>query len=97
MRKAEIAVWAIITFALGWGLFAVVMPFYNRENNIGAMGRAYRFLLIPIVVQVIWFAGGAMYSTWRKRREAIVGILLGFALEIAAIVILILISASAHY
>jgi|SRR5215472_13258542 len=97
MRKGQVAVWAIITFALAWGLFAIVMPLFNREKSVGTLGRAYTFLLIPIVVQALWFVCGIAYSTWQKRREAITGILLGFALEFVAFVVLIIISASAHY
>jgi hypothetical protein len=73
------------------------MPRFHRENNAGAMGRAYTFLLIPVVVQVIWFLAGTAYSVRRKRWEAIVGISLGFGMECVALVVPTGISASSHY
>ena len=97
IRKGQVTIRAIMTFALAWGLFAAVMPLFNREKASGALGCAYSLLLIPVFVQVIWFAAGAAYSAWRKRREAIVGILVGFGIECAVLAVLILISASVHY
>ena len=97
IRKGQVTIWAIMTFALAWGLFAAVMPLFNREKTPGALGRAYSLLLIPDFVQVVWFAAGAAYSAWRKRLEAIVGILVGFGIECAVLAVLILISASVHY
>ena len=61
------------------------------------MSKAYSFLFIPFGVQIVWFTAGAIYSTHSKHREIIFGILWGFALEFAALVALITISASAHY
>ena len=97
IRKGQVTIRAIMTFALAWGLFAGVMPLSNREKASGALGRMYSFLLIPVFVQVIWFAAGAAYSAWRKRREAIVGISVGFGVECVVLAVLILISASVHY
>jgi len=95
--KRQVTIRAIMTFALAWGLFAGVMPLSNREKAPGALGRACSLLLIPVFVQVIWFAAGAAYSASRKRLEAIVGILVGFGIECAVLAVLILISASVHY
>ncbi|HKD05642.1 MAG TPA: hypothetical protein VKB79_07055 [Bryobacteraceae bacterium] len=97
IRKGQVTIRAIMTFALAWGLFAGVMPLSNREKAPGALGRACSLLLIPVFVQVIWFAAGAAYSASRKRLEAIVGILVGFGIECAVLAVLILISASVHY
>ena len=97
IRKGQVTIWAIMTFALAWGLFATLMPSFNREKAPGALGRACSLLLIPVFVQVIWFAAGAAYSASRKRLEAIVGILVGFGIECAVLAVLILISASVHY
>ena len=97
IRKGQVTIRAIMTFALAWGLFAGLMPLSNREKAPGALGRACSLLLIPVFVQVIWFAAGAAYSASRKRLEAIVGILVGFGIECAVLAVLILISASVHY
>jgi ABC-type transport system involved in multi-copper enzyme maturation permease subunit len=97
MRKGQMAVWAVATFALAWVLFALAMPHYNRANNTGDMGRAYGFLLIPVAVQFVLLACGAIYSTRRKHPEVVFGILFGFGLEFAALFVLIIISATAHY
>ena len=97
MSKAKIAVWAVLTFGFAWLLFALVMPVYNRANNTGDMGRAYSYLLIPFAAQGLLLAAGALYSLRRKRREVVTGILCGFGLELAALTVLIIISASAHY
>ena len=97
MSKGLIAVWAVATFGFAWLLFALVMPLYNAANNTGDMGRAYSYLLIPIVAQAILLAAGALYSSRRKHREVVTGILCGFGLEFGALVVLIIISASAHY
>ena len=97
MSKVKIAFWAVLTFGFAWLLFALVMPIYNRANNTGDMGRAYSFLLIPFAAQGVLLAGGALYSFRWKRREVVTGILCGFGLELAALAVLIIITASAHY
>lgn len=97
MRKAQIAIWAVATFALAWLLFAVAIPHYNRANNTGDTGRAYSLLLIPMAVQAVLLACGAIYSTRRKNHEVVFGILFGFGLEFAALFVFIIISATAHY
>ncbi|HET9409275.1 MAG TPA: hypothetical protein VFO39_18685 [Candidatus Sulfotelmatobacter sp.] len=97
MRKKQLAIWAALTFGLAWGLFAIVMPIYNRKKVLDPMGYASVFLVTPFVVQILWFAAVGVYSARRKTREPVVGILLGFGLELLALVILIVISASAHY
>jgi hypothetical protein len=53
------------------------------------------FLTGKFVIQVLWFVVGAIYSARLKKREPVLGILLGFAVE--GVALLILISASAHY
>jgi hypothetical protein len=97
LRKGQVATWAILTFALAWGLFALAMPIYNRKKLLDPLGHASAFLLMPFVVQILWLAGAGIFSARRKSREPIVGILLGFGLEFLALVVLIVISASAHY
>jgi hypothetical protein len=89
VHKGQMVIWAILTFCLSLCLFAVAMPLYNREKT-GGSTFAPAFLLAP-------FAGGAIYSARLKKREPVSGILLGFAVEALALMILILISASAHY
>ena len=96
VRNTRVVVWAVLTFGLAWGLFAAMMPLYNREKNAGAMGRASAFLFMPIAAQVLWFLAGAAFSG-NRRREAIRGILLGFAAEGVTLIVLVLISALAHY
>ena len=96
VHKGQLAIWAILTFSLSFCLFAVAMPIYNREKIVGST-IAPAFLLAPFAIQVLWFAGGAIYSARRKKREPVIGMLLGFAVEGLALMILILISASAHY
>jgi hypothetical protein len=97
LRKGQVAIWAILTCALAWGLFALAMPIYNRKKLMGLEGHASVFLLMPFILQMLWLAGAGIFSVRRKRREPIVGILLGFGLEFLALVVLIVISASAHY
>lgn len=97
MRKGLLAVWAIVTFVLAWGAFALTMPVYNRAKVSEDAARAFRFLVLPFVVQIIWFAGGAVYSLRTRRREPVIGILLGFGLELLVLLGLILFSASSHY
>ena len=96
MRKRQVAIFAIVTFVLAVLLFSIVMPIFNRVKN-DDMSKAYSFLFIPFGVQIVWFTAGAIYSTRSKHREVMFGILWGFALEFAALVALITISASAHY
>ena len=96
MRKGQVAVFAIVTFVLAVLLFSIVMPIFNRVK-MDDMSKAYFFLFIPFGMQLLWFGAGAVYSVRRKHREVVLGILWGFALEFAALVVLIVISASAHY
>ena len=96
MRKGRVAIFAIVTFVLAVLVFSIVMPVFNRIKN-DDMSKAYSFLFIPFAIQLIWFAAGALYSARSKHREVIFGILWGFALEFAALIMLIVISASAHY
>jgi len=96
VHKGQVAIWAILTFSLSFCLFAIAMPIFNREKIVGSM-IAPAVLLAPFAIQVLWFAGGAIYSARLKKREPVIGILLGFAVEALALMILILISASAHY
>jgi tetrahydromethanopterin S-methyltransferase subunit B len=96
MRKGQIAIFAIVTFVLAVLLFSIVMPIFNRVKN-DDMSKAYSFLFIPFGLQLVWFGAGAVYSARSKHREMVFGILWGFALEFAALVVLILFSASAHY
>ena len=79
------------------GLFALAMPIYNRKKLLGPADHASMVLLMPFVLQILWFAAAGIFSARRKSREPIVGILLGFGLEFLALVVLIVISASAHY
>ena len=96
MRKGFVAIWAILTVCFALCLFTFAMPIYNREKVSGSSS-APVFLLAPFAVQVLWFAGGALYAARRKVREPVLGILFGFAVEGAALLILIVISALAHY
>lgn len=96
MHKGQVAIWAILTFSLSFVLFQVAVPIYNREKMVGST-IALVFLLAPFGIQLLWFAGGALYSARQKKREPVIGILLAFAVEGLALMILILISASAHY
>jgi hypothetical protein len=96
MRKGQVAIFAIITFVLSVLLFSIFMPIFNRVKNED-MSKAYSFLLIPVGLQIVWFGAGTVYSARRKHREIVSGILWGFALEGAALIMLIVISASAHY
>jgi hypothetical protein len=96
MRKGQVAIFAIVTFVLSVLLFSIVMPVFNRVKSDN-MSKAYSFLLIPFGIQLVWFAAGAVYSVRSKHREVVFGILWGFALEFASLVVLIVISASAHF
>ena len=96
MRKGQVAIFAIITFVLAILLFSIAMPIFNRVKN-DDLSKAYPFLFMPFGIQLVWFGAGAIYSARSKHREVIFGILWGFALELAALVVLIVISASAHY
>jgi hypothetical protein len=69
IQKGQVTLWAIMTFAFAWGLFAAEMPLFKPENAPGALGRAYSLLLISVLAQVIWFAAGAAYSARRKRQK----------------------------
>jgi hypothetical protein len=96
LRKGQLAIWAIITLGLGWGLFVFAMPLFElltRSDDASAP----IFLMLPFVVQILWFVGGAVYSSRSKRREPLMGILLGFGLEFVALFGLIIFSASSHY
>lgn len=97
LRKKPLVIWAILTFALAWGVFAVLMLIHNRAKQSGDAGRASSLLLLPLFIQALWFTGGAIYSSRSKRREPVLGILLGFAVELLALVVLIIFAASAHY
>jgi hypothetical protein len=87
-----------MTFALAWGLFAIVMPIFNRAKSSSTPGYGYGYLLIPIAAQIIWLFGAMIVSGPRNRREATIGILAGFGLELAALALLIVIMAAlSHY
>jgi hypothetical protein len=96
MRKGQVAIFAILTFVLGLLVFSIVMPVFNRIKSDDT-SKAYSLLFIPFGIQLIWFAVGAIYSARSKHREVVSGILWGSALEFAALIVLIVISASAHY
>ena len=96
MRKRQLAIWAIITLGLGWGLFAFTMPVFNRAKGSGDPS-APMLLMMPFFVQMLWLIGGAAYASRSKRREPLMGILLGFGLQFVALLGLILFSASFHY
>ena len=96
MSKRTITAWAVVTLLLAWGLWAIAVPRFNR-SKIDSTDRAIIFLYIPIFAQMIWFATVALYSKARKRREPLTGTLVGFGLELAVLIFLILLSASAHY
>lgn len=97
LRKGQLVVWAILTFGLAWGLFAYVMPIFNRAKMSSDAQRAFPLLMVPFLVQVAWFVAGAAYASFRKKREVVLGILLGFGLEFLALAGLIIYSASSHY
>lgn len=97
MRKGQLAVWGILTFALAWGLFAFALAVSNRAKSSGDLTRATGFLLVPFLGQLLWFAAGTIYSSRSKRREPVLGILLGFGLEFVALIVLVVFSASSHY
>ena len=96
MRKTHLALWAALTFALAWGLFAIALPIFNRAKQSGDP-RTFGLLMLPFFVQMLWFGGGLFYSSRSKRREPIVGILLGFGAEFLVLLVLVVFSASAHY
>ena len=96
MSKRTIAAWVFVTFLLAWGLWAGAVSSFNRAK-IDSTNRAITFLYIPIFAQMIWFAMVALYAKARKRREPLTGTLVGFGLELAVLIFLILLSASAHY
>lgn len=97
MLKLRIIIPALITFGLGWGLTAAVLPAFNRAKNTGELTDAYKLLMIPLVAQILWFGAGLLYGSLRKRREIVLGILLGFGLEFLALIVMVLIASSAHY
>ena len=97
MLKLRIIVPALITFALGWGLTAAVMPAFNRAKVTGELTDAYKLLLVPLVAQILWFAAGLLYGSLRKQREIVLGIFLGFGLEFVALIVMVLLTSSAHY
>ncbi len=97
MHKAQVALFAVVTFVSACLLFASVMPVFNRIKDTGDLVRAYQFLFIPFAVQIVWFIAGAVYSARRNHREVVIGILCGFGLEVVALVVMIAISATAHF
>lgn len=97
MRKTELAIWTVLTAVLAWGAFAFTMPAFNAAKGSGETRRAYELLLFPLSIQLLWFAGAAFFSFRSKRREPILGTLLGVGLELAALMILLIFSASSHY
>lgn len=96
MRKGAVAVWAVVTFLLAWSLWDVAVGRFNRAK-IDSTDRAIIFLYFPFLAQIAWFAAVAMYSRVRKRREPTIGTLVGFGMELAVLIFLFLLSASAHY
>lgn len=97
LRKGRLGLWAALTFALAWGLFATATPISNRAKSSGDIARGFSLLLLPFFVQMLWFAGAAFYSSLSKRREPILGTLLGFGFEFLALIILVIFSAASHY
>lgn len=97
MKKGEITGWAAVTLGLGWLLFRWAIPVFNELKGAGQIGPAYRILLVPLLAQAIFVAAGAVYSSRRKRREVVTGILFGLGLEVTSLAVLIIFSASAHY
>jgi hypothetical protein len=97
MRKTEVAVWATLTFALAWALFAFMLPRYNDAKVNGSENLQALIYSIPLVGQIVWFGVVIVYSKLRKRREAVRGALIGLGSEIAVLTSLILYSAAGHY
>lgn len=76
--------------------FSIVLPVFNHVK-LNDLSSAYSLLLVPVGVQVALLAAGAVYSARSKHREVVAGTLWGFALEVAAPVVVIVVSTSAHY
>lgn len=96
-RAKVMVVSAILTVILAWTTFQVAQLIYQRTNAPESLSRGPGMLLIPMLIQVGWWIAGTIYSRSQKRREVLTGILVGFGLEAAALITLVLISASAHY
>lgn len=97
MRKGQLVLWAALTFAVGWVSYALAMPAFNRAKVSSDPVRAFEFVLLPLFVQILWLGAAAAYSSRSKRREPILGTLLGFGLEFLALVILVVFSASSRH
>jgi len=63
------------------------MPKGQLEKTVGS-AISPALLLVPFAIQISWFAGGAIYSARVKKSEPVIGILLGFAVEGLALMIL---------
>jgi hypothetical protein len=75
-----VLIWAVATGILGWSLWGNRFAAFSAEEQIEfALRRAYLNLLIPIA-DSIFFAGGALYGSRRRRREP-VAMLAAFVLE----------------
>jgi hypothetical protein len=80
IRKLEVLIWAVATGILGWSLWGNRFAAFSAQEQIEfALRRAYLNLLIPIA-ESIFFAGGALYGSRRRRREP-VAMLAAFVLE----------------
>jgi hypothetical protein len=97
MPKLRILIPALITFGLGWGLTAAVMPAFNRAKITGELTDAYKLLMIPLMAQILWFGAGLLYGSMRKQREIVLGIFIGFGVEFVVLIVMALVASSAHY
>jgi hypothetical protein len=83
---------------LGWGAFAFGLRLFNATKARDETTEALPLLLLlPFLIQIVWFSGAAFFSHWSKRREPILGILLGFGIEIVLVLLLVVFASSAHY
>lgn len=74
----------------------VALQSFNAAK-IESPERAMNLLFIPFIAQIVWFGGVVAYSKRHNRKEPIAGTLAGLALEVAVLIVIVLISATAHF
>lgn len=86
MNRKEVALAAALTVFVGAVLLGITIFNVNRTRASGALHDPARPLLVAEVGQYIWMLLGLAYSAKRRRWSPVIGIMIGFGLELIAAV-----------
>ena len=74
----------MLTILLGVGLIATTIFNVNRTRASGALHDPAHPLLVAEIGQYVWMLMGLAYSAKRRRWSPVIGIMIGFGVELIA-------------